>query len=277
MKKLISGISALALAVAIAPMSAFAENETGGTTNVSFNAVIEPAYTITIPASVNLNAETPTATIKAENVYLDTTKHKQINVTLDSAQYVSKGDSTFIAKTEDGSSSVTYTIGKGTATTGVKVGDVVAEFTNNPDEAANPDVQTATLSFSEPTGATYAGTHTETLTFGIAVVTTRTVTWNNDDITGSGNSFSKDGVTITAGSIDFDEKNFEENGTFTTTLGNFTKIEVVATNGFCDVSGTGWSGNSDKRTWTGNASSVSFIGDIYGDGNGIKFVFTIEP
>ena len=104
-----------------------------------------------------------------------------------------------------------------------------------------------------------------------------TVTWNNNDITGSGNSFSKGGVTITAGSIDFDEKTFEENGTFTTTLGNFTKIEVVVTNGFCDVSGTGWSGNSDKRTWTGNASSVSFIGDIYGDGNGIKFVFTIEP
>ena len=70
-----------------------------------------------------------------------------------------------------------------------------------------------------------------------------TVTWNNDDITGSGNSFTKDGVTITAGSIDFDEKNFEENGTFTTKLGNFTKIEVVATNGFCDVVGTGWSGN----------------------------------
>ena len=104
-----------------------------------------------------------------------------------------------------------------------------------------------------------------------------TVTWNNNDITGSGNSFSKGGVTLTAGSIDFDDKSFEENGTFTTTLGNFTKIEVVVTNGFCDVSGTGWSGNSDKRTWTGNASSVSFIGDIYGDGNGIKFVFTIEP
>ena len=104
-----------------------------------------------------------------------------------------------------------------------------------------------------------------------------TVTWNNDDITGSGKSFTKGGVTLTAGSIDFDDKSFEENGTFTTTLGNFTKIEVVATNGFCDVAGTGWSGNSDKRTWTGNASSVSFIGDIYGDGNGIKFVFTIEP
>ena len=495
MKRFIAAAMAVTSVMAIAPMSAFAENETGGTTNVSFNAVIEPAYTITIPASVNLNAETPTATIKAEDVYLDTTKHKQINVTLDSAEYVETGASEFIAKTADGSSSVKYTIGKGEATTGVKVGDTVAEFTEDGSQV---------LSFSAPTGATYAGTHTETLTFGISVeiavpagitltrnmtfggdpfdwgsstgtlptafvagkqvaviykntsgqtakvvsdaltasdisnegksatinvtiddadktkhvtyiypatmanddgtlntgaldaqngtldediincctttgawdgnslpsleltspfaifkFTTKnsdgsatinvtsltvtigaqdyvitpasatstlyvalpavsdqavrfsatdrdgktytcsqasvtfaagkyylsmlkmappiTVTWNNDDITGSGNSFTKGGVTIAAGSIDFDEKSFEENGKFTTTLGNFTKIEVVVTNGFCDVSGTGWSGDSDKRTWTGNASSVSFIGDIYGDGNGIKFVFTIEP
>ena len=161
MKKLISGLSALAIAAAIAPMSAFAENETGGSTDVTFDAPpISPAYTITIPASVNLNAENPTATIKAENVYLDTTKHKQINVTLDSADYVNTGDSTFIAKTSDGSSSVTYTIGKGTATTGVKVGDTVAEFTENGNQV---------LSFSAPTGATYAGTHTETLTFSISV------------------------------------------------------------------------------------------------------------
>ena len=151
--------------------------------------------------------------------------------------------------------------------------------------------------FNKPTNYTIAGctgatiasnngdittntTGTATLDYSdlsnISFTYTITVTWNNNDITGSGKSFTKDGVTITAGSIDFDEKNFEENGTFTTTLGNFTKIEVVATNGFCDVSGTGWSGDSDKRTWTGNASSVSFIGDIYGDGNGIKFVFTIE-
>ena len=159
-KRLLSAVMAFAMVSAIAPMSAFAENATGGSTNVSFNAVIEPAYTITIPASVDLNAETPTATIKAENVYLDTTKHKQINVTLDSAQYVETGASEFIAKTEDGSSSVTYTIGKGDATTGVKVGDTVAEFTADGSQV---------LSFSTPTGATYAGTHTETLTFGIAV------------------------------------------------------------------------------------------------------------
>ena len=95
-----------------------------------------------------------------------------------------------------------------------------------------------------------------------------TVTWNNNDITDSGKSFTKDGVTITASSIDSDEKNFLENGTFTTTLGNFTKIEITAVE--CYASNTGWSGS----TWTGNASSVSFNDDITGIS---KIVFTIVP
>ena len=101
-----------------------------------------------------------------------------------------------------------------------------------------------------------------------------TVTWNGADITGTGGgkSFTKDGVTITADDIEFMDKNFIGGGTFTTTLGNFTKIEVT-TDGWY-ASGTGWSGS----TWTGNASSVSFSGDIMGYGGGnLKFVFTIEP
>ena len=104
-----------------------------------------------------------------------------------------------------------------------------------------------------------------------------TVTWYNDDITGTwGKSFTKDGVTITAGFIDFDDKNFMEGGTFSTTLGNFTKIEV--TTGVWNASGTGWSGSGQSGTWTGNASSVSFSGDIMGMAMGnTKFVFTIEP
>ena len=106
---------------------------------------------------------------------------------------------------------------------------------------------------------------------------TITVTWNNDDITGSGNSFTKDGVTITAGMINFVLKDFYQGGTFTTTLGNFTKIEVTADDVY-DVSGTGWSGSDTKKTWTGNASSVPFSGAIYGNGAGnTKSVFTIEP
>ena len=99
-----------------------------------------------------------------------------------------------------------------------------------------------------------------------------TVTWNDSDITGGGMSFTKDGVTITANLMDLNSKNFEDGGTITTTLGNFTKIEVTAWE--VNVSGTGWSGS----TWTGNASSVSFSGDIIGMHMGnVKFVFTIEP
>ena len=104
--------------------------------------------------------------------------------------------------------------------------------------------------------------------------TTITVTWNGADITGTGGgkSFTKDDVTITADDIEFMDKNFIGGGTFTTTLGNFTKIEVT-TDGWY-ASGTGWSGS----TWTGNASSVSFSGEIMGYGGGnLKFVFTIEP
>ena len=102
-----------------------------------------------------------------------------------------------------------------------------------------------------------------------------TVTWNNDDITGTyGTSFSKDGVTITAGNIDFRDKNFMQGGTFTTTLGNFTKIEVTARS--LSNMGSGWTVSGGKATWTGNASSVSFSNDIYGMGMGITMVFTIE-
>ena len=178
MKRFLAGMVAVASVMAIAPMSAFATddtkieqdstNKTGGMVVRYLKSAVSPTYTITIPATVDLNAENPTATIKAEDVYLDITKHKQINVTLDSAQYVETGASEFIAKTTDGNSQVTYTIGKGTATTGVKVGDTVAEFTADSSQV---------LSFSAPTGATYAGEHTETLTFGISVEDAVSVTY----------------------------------------------------------------------------------------------------
>ncbi|MCR5725700.1 MAG: fimbrillin family protein [Treponema sp.] len=134
-------------------------------------------------------------------------------------------------------------------------------------------IQVQSVTVQDWTGETLTGEQAEEASATI------TVTWNNDDITGnSGTSFTKDGVTITAGMIDFRDKNFMEGGTFTTTLGNFTKIEV--TTGAFDASGTGWSGSMQSATWTGNASSVSFSGDIMGMGGmegDTKFVFTIEP
>ena len=66
-------------------------------------------------------------------------------------------------------------------------------------------------------------------------------------------------------------------GTFTTTLGNFTKIEVTAEE--VDVSGTGWSGSYTKKTWAGTpASTVSFSGNFMGMGMvQTTFVCTIVP
>ena len=101
-----------------------------------------------------------------------------------------------------------------------------------------------------------------------------TVTWNFSDLPDEGDtdSFTKDGVTLSAGNIDFNFKDITGDGTFTTTLGNFTKIEVTIDE--WDASGDGWDGS----TWTGNAASVSFSGDILDNDEGtIKFVFTIEP
>lgn len=111
-----------------------------------------------------------------------------------------------------------------------------------------------------------------------------TVTWNPSDIVPENpgdHSFTKDGITFTAATCDFQKLTFGGGGTFTTTLGNFTKIEISADYAG-DVSGTGWSNDGwQSATWTGNAASVSFSGDIWGggmtcDGGNLTIVFTID-
>ena len=99
------------------------------------------------------------------------------------------------------------------------------------------------------------------------------VTWNSGDMPDEGNSFSKYDVTLTCGDY-FELDELHGGGTFTSTLGNFTKIEITA-----DGLGTGGSGwvqdqENGQMTWTGNAASVSFGGDIVGVD---KIVFTIGP
>lgn len=177
MKKFLAAAMAVTSIMAFAPMSAFAANETGGSTNVEFDAPhVSPEFIITIPQSVALSSSTSTATITATDVYLDTTKHAKINVTLDSASHTSSGN-TFTAKTQDGDSSATYTIGKDTATTGISLGDTVAEFTTDDSQ---------TLTFSAPEGATYAGTHTEVLTFGVKAVSIYSTANVNEVVTFGG-------------------------------------------------------------------------------------------
>ncbi len=172
-KKIIAGLSAMALASTMA-MSAFAlpAQEEGAPTQINKDSVpqsgamtatyeVEAKYTVTIPASVTLSStETVSADITASDVLLES--GQKIKVTLTGASNTESG-STFSAKNSSGESTATYTIGKGEVDSGVAVGDVVAEFTTSEEQ------ERQMLSFSPASGETYAGRHTEVLTFGIEV------------------------------------------------------------------------------------------------------------
>ena len=168
MKKTIALLSALAMLSAMAvPFGAFAEDTTtkelnktttSGDTEVSYD--VQAKYTITIPAGVTLSdtAET-TASVEAENVMLESGKN--IVVKLTAATNTTSG-TTFHAK--NGSSVATYTI-NGAKTIGLDAdNNTVATF------GTSTTKQTQTLTFSKAENATYAGKHTEQLTFTISVV-----------------------------------------------------------------------------------------------------------
>ena len=154
-------------------ITAFAE-----TTNVSYN--VDPSYTVTIPATVDLGDTAVDAEIKAENVLLET--GKQVVVALTAASNTASG-STFNAK--NGDSAVTYTI---TGDEAIAVGDTVATFTAN-------GSKTLTCSAADKSGATVAGAHTETLTFTIGVEAA--ATQKNLTISAPADASEDKSVTIT--------------------------------------------------------------------------------
>ena len=104
-----------------------------------------------------------------------------------------------------------------------------------------------------------------------------TVTITKNDFS-DGSSFTKDGVTVSAGFIDAMFGDLLTGGSFSTTLGNFTSI--VVTTKICNASGTGWSSaGGSTQTWSGTpASTVSFSGDFMGMGQvQTTIVCTIQP
>ena len=119
--------------------------------------------------------------------------------------------------------------------------------------------------------------------------TSTEVTWSMDDLDGTNNgSYTKDGVTVTPSNTSARMDNFFYNygtNTFTSTLGKFSKIEIV-----CSYYGgmTGWTSeaagqyqpnpktypddweNLYKLTWEGDAESVTVDTEVY-DIQSIKF------
>ncbi len=227
--------------------------------------VYDEAYTLTIPEALTITQEGwnsigyMTASYGGTNDGFDP----------DKKLVVTAASTTGFNLTADGiSDTIDYTIKTNESDTEATT---TFEFTAeeiNTSGGTSKGIGVSVGSFTGKSSATY----TDTITYTVEVqstITTTTVTWYADDITSQGNdtSFSRDGVIITAGNVDFLNKSFNGGGTFTTTLGNFTKIEVSASG---NPSGTGWSGG----TWTGTASnSVAFSGTIRGIST---IVFTIE-
>ena len=109
-----------------------------------------------------------------------------------------------------------------------------------------------------------------------------TVTWDNSTLSSiylhGGDSFTKDGVTLTVLDGMIDGRNFmgfsnEASFKFSTSLGNFTKIEI--TGNINALGGSGWTQTITGAVWTGEANETTFGMSF---DNVSQIVFTIgEP
>ena len=92
-----------------------------------------------------------------------------------------------------------------------------------------------------------------------------TVTWNSNTLSSinlhGGDSFTQDGVTLTVLDGMIDGRNFmgfsnEASFKFSTSLGNFTRIEI--TGNINALGGSGWTQTSPGAVWTGEANETTF-------------------
>ena len=155
MKKLFALILAVAL-MATMSTTAFAANTTGGSTEVSFN--VDPTYTVTIPATVELNKVEDNGTVTYENDY---TLTAQAGVRLKKGEYIEVTiASDYVMETPQGAT-LAYTVTKdGNALDN----DVVATFTTDKAE------QTATIHIAA-NDPDFAGEYKDTVTFTLEVKT----------------------------------------------------------------------------------------------------------
>ena len=154
MKKLFAILLAVAL-MATMSVTAFAANTTGGSAEVKFN--VDPAYTVTIPAAVELNKVDTEGVVTYENDY---TLTAEAGVRLKKNEYIEVTvASDFIMTTTEGAT-LDYTI---TAGGNAVINDgVVAKFDTDKLE------QTTTIHIAA-NDPDYAGEYKDTVTFTIAV------------------------------------------------------------------------------------------------------------
>lgn len=156
MKKLLSFTLALVMVLSVS-ITAFAGTvdqdsvDKTGDTSITYN--VDPAYTVTIPATVTLG---DTATVKVENTMLKL--GDEVNVKLTGT---SEADDTFKVTTAQGAV-LAYTVKDGD--TVINVGDTVISCASQVNDQVD-------LLFTAPTSVQYAGDYSGTVTFTVSVET----------------------------------------------------------------------------------------------------------
>ena len=156
MKKLFALILAVVM-IATMSTTAFAANTEGGSTQVSFN--VDPTYTVTIPATVELQKVEDNGTVTYENDY---TLTAQAGVRLKKGEYIEVTVASDFKMTTTEGATLAYAItAEGAA---VANNGVVAEFETNKSAQST----TIHIAANDPD---YAGEYKDTVTFTLEVKT----------------------------------------------------------------------------------------------------------
>ena len=156
MKKLFALILTVCLLASLS-VTAFAANTTGGSTEVSFN--VDPTYTVTIPATVELERQEDNGTVTYENDY---TLTAQAGVRLKKGEYIEVTVVSDFEMTTTEGATLAYTITAEDAA--VANNGVVATFGTD----KNAQSTTIHIAANDPD---YAGEYKDTVTFTVAVKT----------------------------------------------------------------------------------------------------------
>ena len=156
MKKLFALILAVVM-IATMSVTAFAANTEGGSTELSFN--VDPTYTVTIPATVELERQEDNGTVTYENDY---TLTAQAGVRLKKGEYIEVTVASDFEMTTIEGATLDYTITAENAA--VANNGVVAEFATDKAE------QTATIHIAA-NDPDFAGEYKDTVTFTLTVKT----------------------------------------------------------------------------------------------------------
>ena len=156
MKKLFALILTVCLLASMST-TAFADNTEGGSTELSFN--VDPTYTVTIPATVELERQEDNGTVTYENDY---TLTAEAGVRLKKGEYIEVTVASDFKMTTTEGATLDYTITAENAA--VANNGVVAEFATDKAE------QTATIHIAA-NDPDFAGEYKDTVTFTVAVKT----------------------------------------------------------------------------------------------------------